>query len=382
MSLFTKLLYLNLNSVNKPLENFFTEIVVCFFQHNQTILINWLKYHSIINDETYSEIEISPQKKYARLPNQNEDSIIDIQVKLSNEIYTDVIFIESKIGAKDGNNNLKKYAEILSDLPNFRHRILIYITRDYDPKEEIKTFASKSPQVSFYELRWHEFYDFLNNHEEDSLKQEILKFMEDNQMFQRKIFSEIDILSMLFDRIFDKNKNIIDMTLNDEIKDEFVKNFGYGNLEKPMFSKWKNDGLFTITKQFTDWKFRYFLGYFDYTSEDSTEYPNIKYLKLGVSIGVSAKYATYKHCVDSMDKVINDKPDKWIKREFDNNRWITIDSTIEIQKLLSGENHLSNIRKYFLASINELKEVHDQYFDWNSLTTEITTQEATKESES
>ncbi|MHC5744789.1 MAG: PD-(D/E)XK nuclease family protein [Nostoc sp.] len=139
MSLFTNLL--NLHSGNKPREDFFTEIVAYFLSLNKDILIDWLKHHSIISDDNYSSIKISTQQEHQALAIHTEDSRLDIVIELSTGLNTDVIFIESKIGSTEGWRQLEKYAEILSNLPNVRHRILIYITRDYDPKEEIKTPA-------------------------------------------------------------------------------------------------------------------------------------------------------------------------------------------------------------------------------------------------
>ncbi|MEH2075607.1 MAG: PD-(D/E)XK nuclease family protein [Nostoc sp.] len=168
MSLFSNLL--NLHSGNKPLEDFFTEIVAYFLSLNNDILIDWLKHHSIISDDNYSSINISTQQEHKGLESHTEDSRLDIVVELSDGLNTDVIFIESKIGSRDGNNALKKYAEILSKLKNVRHRILIYITRDYDPKDEIKTLTSNlEAKVNFYQLRWHQFYAHLQPHATDIL---------------------------------------------------------------------------------------------------------------------------------------------------------------------------------------------------------------------
>ena len=375
MSLFTKLFYLS-SSVNKPLENYFTEIVACFLHHNQDILIAWLKSYSIIIEDNYSNIKVLSQERY-----KNEKSIIDIQIDLSNGIDTDLIFIESKIDAEDPNNNLKKYAEILRNLPNIRHRILIYITRKDDRKDEIKVYTSNlSPKVSFYSLKWQDFYEFLNEHEADSLKPdtlkiEILKFMEKKEMSKNKEFSPIDLVSMINYRNFlKKTSNLMESTFSDEVNNKFQENFGKEKLIKPTLAKWKADGLYTISKEFPDWEFRYFLGYFDCTPEEnSTEYPNIEHLKLGVAIGASAKYRMRsKFCLKSMDKVKDERD--WRKRTNDEG-WMTIDYTINIQELLSGKDHLSNIRNYFLESIDELKKIHDNYFSWNSLTTETTTEE-------
>ncbi|MBD2473240.1 PD-(D/E)XK nuclease family protein [Nostoc sp. FACHB-145] len=125
MSLFTKLL--NLHSANKPLEDFFTEIVAYFFTINQDLLITWLKHNLIISDDSYYSITITTQKEHQGLESHTAHSRFDILIELSNGVNTDVIVIESKIGSTDGNNALKRYVEILSSLPNVNQRILIYM---------------------------------------------------------------------------------------------------------------------------------------------------------------------------------------------------------------------------------------------------------------
>ncbi|MBW4562248.1 MAG: PD-(D/E)XK nuclease family protein [Mojavia pulchra JT2-VF2] len=188
MSLFINLL--NLHSANKPLEDFFTEIVAYFFSLNKDILIAWLKHHSIITDDSYSNIKILTQQEYKRLVNHTQDSRPDIVVELSNGLKTDIVFIESKIGSVEGEGQLKRYAEILDSLPkeNFRYRSLVYITREYEPKTSSKILYSSDYlfevplNVKFYQLRWFQFFSFLNKRITDTLAKEILMFMEVNRM--------------------------------------------------------------------------------------------------------------------------------------------------------------------------------------------------------
>ncbi|MBD2505991.1 PD-(D/E)XK nuclease family protein [Nostoc muscorum FACHB-395] len=215
---------LNLHSGTKPCEDFFTEIVAYFLSLNNDILLGWLKHHSIISDDNYSSVKISTQQEHKGLESHTEDSRLDIVVELSTGLTTDVIFIESKIGAKDGNNALKKYAEILSNLPNVRDRILIYITRDYDPKQEIKTPAfNLEPKISFSQLRWYQFYARLQQHSADILAQEILIFMRRNGMSTTNQFSSVDLLTMVN---FNKTLNLMKSTLNEEVQHEFKLAFG------------------------------------------------------------------------------------------------------------------------------------------------------------
>ncbi|MEA5550409.1 PD-(D/E)XK nuclease family protein [Anabaena cylindrica UHCC 0172] len=364
MSLFTKLL--KLHSDKKPCEDFFTIIVAHFLDLNQDILIAWLKDHSIINKDNYLSIRISTQKSHKGLPIHTEDSRIDIQVELSNGRDTDLIFIESKIGAKDVNNNLEKYAHILSNSQNIRHRILIYITRDDDPKNKIKTFASNlSPQVSFYELRWYQFYDALNKYEFDPLKIEILKFMEDNQMFQKKQFSDNDLLSM---KNFNKAIKLIDKTFNETdtciFKTEFIENFTDGTKTKKAFKMQpKIDRAYTIRKELESRNFRCELGYF-HLAEDILP----KDTHLGVYLGVHRKYSNFESCCKSMKTISEDKQNKWI---LDNKLsiWRAISYTKSLQEILSDKDHLSAIQKHFLHCIEELKDIRKEYPDlpWSDL---------------
>lgn len=253
MSLFTNLL--NLHSANKPREDFFTEIVAYFLSLNNDILLAWLNHHSIISDDNYSSIKISTQQEHQALAGHTEDSRFDIVVELSNCLSTDVIFIESKIGAKGGNNALRKYADILSNLPNVRHRILIYITRDYDPKDELKQYdydqkpaikeycLELSPKINFFQLRWYQFYSFLKERASDILSQEILIFMRNNRMSHTNQFSSVDLLTMLN---FNKTLNLMESTLSDEIQHEFKLAFGGVIKGAASRTQWKWDERYII----------------------------------------------------------------------------------------------------------------------------------------
>ncbi|MEH2201863.1 PD-(D/E)XK nuclease family protein [Nostoc sp.] len=316
MSLFSNLL--NLHSGNKPLEDFFTEIVAYFLSLNKDILIDWLKHHSIISDDNYSSIKISTQQEHKGLESHTEDSRLDIVVELSTGLITDVIFIESKIGSSEGWQQLKKYADILSKLPNVRHRILIYITRDYDPKEEIKQYdcdpklaikeycLELSPKINFFQLRWHQFYSFLEKRSFNILAQEILIFMRNNRMAHNNQLSSIDILTMVN---FNKTLNFIEATLTEEVKKEFKKAFeGVNKSELDSLYQWKSKNRYIIGTSLSvkRWAFWCGLGYFDLNPSNLTDYPN-----LGIFLQVSPNFGQRTKIIESMQNVINDKSNIW-----------------------------------------------------------------------
>jgi PD-(D/E)XK nuclease superfamily len=370
MSLFTNLL--NLHSGNKPREDFFTEIVAYFLSLNNDILLDWLKHHSIIGDDKYSSIKISTQQEHQALAIHTEDSRLDIVVELSNALSTDVIFIESKIGAKDGNNALKKYADILSNLPNVRHRILICITRDYDPKDEIKKYClDLLPKVNFFHLRWYQFYSFLKERATDILAQEILMFMRINGMSTTNQFSSLDLLTMVN---FNKTLNLIESTLSEEVQQEFRVAFGGVIRGAASRTQWKWDERYIIYTHFSPstWDLWCGLGYFGLNPSNLTDYPY-----LGIFLQVSPKFGQRPKIIESMQKIINDKPNLWTPSNLKVlPAWSGIFYRKSLQDFLSEENHVSTIKLFFQESIKELKTVQEQYFDfpWKGVSIETVTE--------
>ncbi|MBN3890258.1 MAG: PD-(D/E)XK nuclease family protein [Nostoc sp. JL31] len=361
MSLFTNLL--NLHSGNKPREDFFTEIVAYFLSLKKDILIDWLKHHSIISDDNYSSVKISTQQEHKRIESHTEDSRLDIVVELSTGLTTDVIFIESKIGSTAGWGQLEKYADILSKLENIRHRILIYITRDYDcdPKPTIKEYCLElSPKINFFQLRWYQFYSFLEKCAFDILAQEILIFMRNNRMAHNNHLSSIDILTMVN---FNKTLNFIEATLNDEVKKEFKQAFeGVNKAELDSLYQWKSKNRYIIGTSFSikRWAFWCGLGYFDLNPSNLTDYPY-----LGIFLQVSPNFGERPKIIESMQKVINDKPNIWTPANLTIlPAWSAIFYQRSLQEFLSEKDQLSAIKLFFQESIEELKTVQKQYFNF------------------
>ncbi|MEH1941940.1 MAG: PD-(D/E)XK nuclease family protein [Nostoc sp.] len=381
MSLFTNLL--NLHSGNKPREDFFTEIVAYFLSLNNDILLDWLKHQSIISDDNYSSIKISTQQEHQALAIHTEDSRLDIVVELSTGLNTDVIFIESKIGSTAIPGQLEKYAEILSNLPNLRHRILIYITRDYDPKEEIKQYdcdlqpaikeycLELSPKINFFQLRWYQFYSLLKEHASDILAQEILIFMRNNRMSHTNQFSSVDLLTMVN---YNKTLLLMESTLSEEVQQEFKLAFGGIINGAASRTQWKWDERYIIYTHLSPlkWDLCCGVGYFNLNPENLTDYPYI-----GIFLQVSHKFVERPKIIKSMQKVINDKPNIWTPANLTIlPAWSAIFYQKSLKEFLSEKDQLSAIKLFFKESIEELKTVQKQYFNfpWNSVSTEEATE--------
>ncbi|MEA5512541.1 PD-(D/E)XK nuclease family protein [Nodularia sp. UHCC 0506] len=370
MSLFTNLL--NLHSANKPLEDFFTEIIAYFLDINHDILIAWLKHESIINNENEININLLTQESYQPLKHHHSGSKPDIVIKLEHDNQTDIIFIESKIGSTEGWEQLKRYAEILSSLSYPQQRTLIYITRDYEPKEEIeKLLPQLTPNVKFFQLRWYQFYSFLKKYETDTLAKEILTFMEIHRMSHTNQLSSVDLLTMVN---FNKTLNFMKSTLSEEVEKEF--NMAFGNVTKGAASmtQWTSVKRYIIYNRFDSWNCWCGLGYFNLNPENLTEYPY-----LGICLEVSPGFKERLKFVEVMQEVVNKYPNKWTSYNLTiAPGWSSISYRKSLQEFLSQEDQLSVIKSFFIESIHELQNIQ-HYFDFHWKV--VSTDEASKEEE-
>jgi len=169
-------------SGHRRIEDLFTETVARLFERRQKLCLDWLEEAGLhtarVKDRT--RVHVTTQKTF-----KTEDGSVirpDLWVEVhrvsdenlaEGEALTDVVMIESKIGAREEKEQLKKYADHLAKMTGFDSRTLIYITRAYDPKKEDEV-VSEPGEVDFKSLRWHDFYHFLGTTEKDVLVEEII----------------------------------------------------------------------------------------------------------------------------------------------------------------------------------------------------------------
>jgi hypothetical protein len=156
MGLFSRLLRLHTASV--PLEDFFTEVVAHLFTTSPQTCLEWIE-RAQLSDSKYDQVHVSTQYVLDPLEHYIIGSRPDMLIELSDKQNTDAILIESKIGSREGSEQLRRYAELLHAMPDIKGKTLVYITRDFDPKsrEEILTNLGGG-SVRFVQLRWHDFY--------------------------------------------------------------------------------------------------------------------------------------------------------------------------------------------------------------------------------
>ncbi len=111
------------------------------------------------------------------------------------ENATTLCFLENKVEATEGYEQLSKYANILIQEGAQRHIFLRYCTKYYDKKsaEEYIPLDNKH----FSQFRWLDVYKFLHDHDQTyPIVDAFLTFLEENNMSSIPEFTERDILAM------------------------------------------------------------------------------------------------------------------------------------------------------------------------------------------
>jgi PD-(D/E)XK nuclease superfamily len=353
MSLFSRLLNLNTGSI--PLEDFFSELVAYLFITNKEILYAWLKHLDLPDAADYSDAYISTQQAFEPLEGHLSGSRPDILIEVVNDIDADIIFIESKIGSQEGIDQLSRYAEILHKLSSqnkFRNKFLIYITRDFEPKDRATIFKNiPKSNVQFKQLRWHQFYQFLRSQEDTTLVQEIIIFMQEYRMAHNNQFSSIDVIALAN---FTKSLKLMEETMWGKVSQQFKQVVGSIQNRAKALTQVQLHGRYLMTASMPSGKWWCGLGFILKTS-NLTDYPTVCLL-LEVA-------PTSQHRAEIIVVM------KGICKQYgwrgyglnDSKAWSGIVCEKSLQDFLSEEDHIAAIEKFFLHTLNELDKIKNQY---------------------
>ncbi len=187
-------------------EDLFTEAVARLFERRPVLCLAWLEDAGLLAPAVGEErrnVNVATQKPFVALEHHEVASRPDLWIEVrapgedASEGYgvSDVFLVESKIDAVEGEGQLKRYAEHLDRMTDHHGKTLIYITRAYDPKDEDEVRSSASG-IRFKQLRWHDFYRFLQTVEKDALIEEVMTFMEEQGMARSYRFSTADLMAL------------------------------------------------------------------------------------------------------------------------------------------------------------------------------------------
>jgi hypothetical protein len=350
VALFSRLLNLNTGSI--PLEDFFTELVAYLFSTDKEILYSWLKNLNLLDINIYLDAYVSTQREFEPLDDHRLASRPDILIELVDTKSRSIIFVESKIGSQEGYEQLSRYAEILHGISGFQHKFLLYITRDFDPKDRADIFKNISQStVQFRQLRWHQFYRFLKSQADTMLVQEIVTFMDEYRMAHNNQFSSIDVIALAN---FTKSLKLMEETMWGEVSQRFEKVLGAIKQKSTALTQIQWHGRYLMTASMPSGRWWCGLGFILKTSH-LTDYPIVRLV-----LEVDPNSPRRAEIIEAMKDICEQYG--WRGYNLDSSKdWAGIVRDKSLQDFLSEEDHVVAVKRFFLQALDELEKIKDQY---------------------
>jgi hypothetical protein len=353
-----------------PLEDLFTEAVVRLFETNPRLCLEWLQEVGLLSSDAakvgegyvsvWSQKRLSPREHHDTA--SRIDALIEVRWPPKEGVVEDegagVVMIESKIGSKEGPEQLRRYAEHLDGMAGFSTRTLLYITRGYDPKDPSEVLSGLDNKVRFEQLRWHDFYRFLRRAEKDALIEEVMAFMEEQGMASSYRFSVPDLMALSG---MPRGFEILDETLGGEVKAELESFVGHQSMreshslkEVRWFKRYLTRAQLHGLDLFCD------VGYQMGKVEESTPASIVRIPADGYPAGFVALEAQpgakgREASIAAMKRIALNEG--WETYNTDDpTGWAGVRRVRSLASLLPYEDHVAAVKHFFVESIQQLRE--------------------------
>jgi hypothetical protein len=346
MSLFTKLL--RLHGARRPLEDFFTEVVAAVLRRRPRLLVDWLRLIDAADDPDATVDFISTQKEYAALESHNSGSRPDLAIGLTTDRGRTRILIESKVGSSEGPEQLQRYADLLKE-ENADRRVLIYCTRDYDPKEPEEAWSSSERPVHFRSARWHTLYAVLDGHREDPIVEEVCLFMEEYDMSQDGLFTPADVAAL---ERFPTSLALMKQAVWGEVSRDVERVIGKRPSERSSNAQLGHHGRYLLKIDMRD-KWWFGLGFF--LARARAAYPNV-----GVVLETNPSSPRVAEIRRAMED-ISARPGWTSYNLREEGSWFGVQRVEALNHFLHMENHVDAIEEFFLGLLNEIREIRAEW---------------------
>ena len=339
MSLFGKLLQLH-SDEHRRLEDYHTEIVAHVLASDPELTLRWLQELGVTELREADEIAVSTQQEFKPIAGlHNSGSKPDITIRVTKGSRIEVVFIESKVGSEESPGQLTKYMDQLRDLPGVNQRSLVFITRDYEPKEDL----SDETVRFFPPVRWSDFYRFLGLQSPTDTIRELLKFMKENNMSQSNRFTAIELLALTNHR---RARSLMDATMWESVAKKFAKECGaLGSAPKAMTQLRNCNRYVMAAGHGAGYQIEFLLGYW-FPDEQPSDSPEV-----GMHINVNPKAVERPAIAEAMrkfSKASKGAVRKWDNWELGNDReWAGVGYSVNLEDFLAKENHVAAIATWF-----------------------------------
>lgn len=342
----------------RRVEDLFTEAVARLFERRPDLCLGWLEEAGLLPGGRTSPAEatlvrVSTQRRLVSLDHHDTASRPDLLIEVrapalegaaDGETVVDAVMIESKIGSLEGRDQLRRYAEHLGAMGGFGGKTLAYVTRAYDPKDADGILAGVDKNVRFAQLRWHDFYCFLERAgRKDALAEEVMLFMEEQGMARDYRFSATDLVALSG---MPRAVEIMDETLDGEVRAE-LEAFAGGKSRMESIANFRRLWRYGALAQLHGFDLfclvSYHLG-------DQDKYPWI-----AVNLQAQPRASGRQASVAAMKRIA--LRDGWEAYDLeDPGAWSGVRRGIYLAELLPQEDHVAPVRSFFVESLGQLRE--------------------------
>jgi hypothetical protein len=267
--------------------------------------------------------------------------------------------VEWKIGASEGQGQLRRYAEHLGRMEGFGDRTLLYITRAYDPKDGNDILSGLADNVRFEQLRWHDFYRFLRERaEKDALVEEVMAFIEEQGMAAGYRFSSADLMALWgLPRAFEN----FDETLGGEVRAE-LESFAGKKIRREAHSLWevRNHLRYQARALLHEHDLLCDAGYQLGRVGDSTHASILRlredsYPAAFVFLEARPEAVGRETSVAAMKRIA--LTEEWEPYNLDDpSGWAGVRRVKSLAEVLPAEDHVAAVQRFFVESIRHLRQ--------------------------
>ena len=345
--IFKKLFKLQLNSNNDPTEDYLTEIFCHCLKENSEILKDFLEYFNIYNLENEESFGVfSTQYILESLESHHSGSRPDMVLIYENSS----VFFENKISSLEGYEQLKRYAEHLDRLETDK-KCLVYITKNHESKTKSKIFEKCKTNIEFVHIRWYQIFNFLKKYNQNPIVLELLKFLKEIKLSMNNQFTPSDLIAL---SNFSNVQKLMNETMFGDVKKEFKKISGSVSQDSSIMTELRKHDRYIYTSD-QNYKVWTGLGYW-MNSNNEKEYPEI-----GIVIEVAPRSEKRKEIITAF-KAISINFEYWESYSLNNdNAWSGVFIRKSLQTFLASQNQIGDIQEFFKVSLNDLKNIFNQY---------------------
>jgi|GEM_PF-2849635 len=328
-SLFSRLFKYRSSDKRVQQENFLTEIFA-FLLKNPALVAAFLNECGVAIQGQPENIKIDTQQSFSTYPERIQPDIF-VRFFVDNQKW--LVFIENKVGAREGENQLDRYLGYLSkEVNKDTNCALLYLTRYYDPK-----LVDPPLGVIFKPIRWGQVYSILAKFEDNVFVSQARLFMEENNLSLSRDFSTNEITAMMH---WNTVRTMMDNSL-EEAQERLKQITGI----KRLYQEDVGDYLYIAGKSLA-----IEIGY--YLEDIAKEATDEDFPYVGSAIVVYPEHRNREQ-ITSAFMEFEKKGRNWKLRgdPKDKNDEIWVEKLLLLKEFMKSKDHISSIQQWFLKEI-------------------------------